>query len=165
MSMIRHLILFVFTISSLALSAQRGRVGMLEYAAGGRLGTGTGLTFQYFHTDNHVAEAIIYARFEGFSATALYEHHMQVLDVYGLKWYIGAGGHASFYPVGTTRPDLDQTIAGNVFIPGVDAIIGLEYFFRSAPLQMSCDIKPEYNFGILNSLDTTIGAVSLRYRF
>jgi len=79
--------------------------------------------------------------------------------------YIGAGAHASLYPVGTNRPDIDKDIAGHVFLPGVDAIVGIEYFFPGAPIMISVDIKPEYNFGIVNRPDLTNGGISLRYRF
>lgn len=160
------LISFIFALSSFFCQAQFGRIGMLEFAAGGRVGLGTGITGQYFYTDNHVIEAIVYTRWQGFSTTLMYQHHMQLFDVYGLKWYLGAGGHMSFYPVGNNRPDTQKNnLAGNTYFPGVDGIIGLEYFFRSAPLQISVDVKPEYNFGPINRLDTTNGAISLRYRF
>lgn len=163
--MLRKTLVFIFILITTVCSAQRGRRGMLEYAAGGRAGTGTGLTGQYFYTDAHVFEAIVYARWQGFSTTLLYEHHMQMFDVSGLKWYLGAGAHASLYPVGTNRPDIEKDIAGHVFLPGVDAIVGIEYFFLSAPIMISVDLKPEYNFGIVNRPDLTNGGISLRYRF
>ncbi|MFN6378996.1 MAG: hypothetical protein ACK4WD_06960 [Flavobacteriales bacterium] len=163
--MLRKSLVITFILIATVCSAQKGRRGMLEYAAGGRVGTGTGLTGQYFYTDAHVVEMILYARWQGFSATLLYEHHMQMFDVRGLKWYIGGGGHASLYPVGTNRPDIDNDFAGHVFLPGVDAIVGMEYFFHNVPLMISVDLKPEYNFGIVNRPDLTNGGISLRYRF
>lgn len=158
----KSLFTVLICLFTLSMSAQRG---MLEYAAGGRVGTGTGITLQYFHTDYHVFEAILFTRWKGFSATGLYEHHMQIGDVRGLKWYMGAGGHASFFPVASTHPDLGKTFAGNAYYFGVDGILGLEYFFRSFPIQISVDIKPEYNFSVIDRLDMTNGGISMRYRF
>ena len=149
-------------LTSICVNAQ---VGMLEYAVGARLGTGTGISGQYFYTDHHVFEGIVFTRWKGFSVTGLYEHHMQIQDVKGLKWYMGVGGHTSFYPIASTHPDLGKSVAGNAYFFGGDAILGLEYFFRSIPIQMSVDIKPEYNFGIIDRLDMTNGGISLRYRF
>lgn len=163
--MLRTTLIVLLSIVSLQSIAQRGRVGMLEFAVGGRVGAGIGVTGQYFHTDHHVFEAIISSRWKGISTTFMYQHHISIRDVRGLKWYMGAGVHGNIYPVGIDRPDIDNAIAGNVFIPGVDAIIGLEYFFPGVPVQVSVDFKPEYNFGILNSTDFTNGGISLRYRF
>jgi hypothetical protein len=163
--MLRITLFVLLSLLSYNTFAQRGRVGMLEFAVGGRVGAGIGITGQYFYTDHHVIEAIVSSRWKGLSTTLLYEHHMSIRDVRGLKWYLGAGAHGTIYPVGTNRPDLDNTFAGQVFVPGVDAILGLEYFFPGVPVQISFDLKPEYNFGILNRPDFTNGGVSLRYRF
>lgn len=163
--MLRTTLIFILVSLPAALSAQYGRIGMLEFATGPRIGYGIGVSGQYFHTDYHVFEGILYSRWKGLSATALYEHHMPVLDARGVKWYIGAGAHAMVFPVGTNRPDIEKQMAGNVFVPGLDAIIGLEYFFPGTPFQVSLDLKPEYNFGILRTIDFTNGGFTVRYRF
>lgn len=156
-------ILLIFFFASSAFS-QRGRVGMLEYTLGGRVGVGSGISFQYFPSDENAIELIASARWNAISTTALYQYHMR-MPAPGLKWYLGAGAHATALNVGINRPDIKNDLGGNVFVPGLDAVVGIEYFFRSAPFMVSFDYKPEYNFGIVNALDRNIAAFSFRYRF
>ena len=148
-------------LSTAEASAQRGQ---LEYAFGMRVGNGVGISVQYFHTNKHVFENYIFNQWKGYSITSLYEHHQQIYDVKGLKWYAGAGAHINIFPNQTAIPDQYATVGRKQTVPGLDGIIGLEYYFRYLPLQLSVDWKPEYNFVMGRPWYFFNSAMSIRYR-
>ncbi|MEN9640757.1 MAG: hypothetical protein RLZZ262_2626 [Bacteroidota bacterium] len=151
-------IVIALTVST-SLSAQRG---MLENAVGARFSFGAGVTYQRFITDRDVLEFMAMQRKGGISLTGLYEVHMQAFNVRGFKWYLGGGGHVNSYN-GEVRGY--EYLRKTTPVAGVDAIIGMEYFFRSAPVQVAVDWKPVFNLynGRNKELDT--GGFSIRYRF
>lgn len=67
----------------------------------------------------------------GFSATGLYEWSMPVINK-DFNLYYGAGAHLGMY--------------GNMFLAGIDGIVGLEYKIPNVPLAVSLDYKPSINF-------------------
>ena len=154
------LILIPFLWLSNVGSAQRG---MLDNAIGLRFGLGSGLTFQHFYSDHNVIELIAMQRYGGVSITGLYEAHNQAFDVRGLKWYIGGGAHAAVY--GKRSVLHDGSDQENIAAFGLDGIIGIEYFMRGLPLQISVDWKPAINLYGTRYQDWDCGAMSIRYRF
>jgi hypothetical protein len=156
----RTLIAFVLAVLGCQfLTAQRG---MLENAVGARFSFGAGITYQRFMSDRDVLEFIALQRRGGVSLTGLYEMHMQAFDVRGFKWYLGGGGHVNSYNNQVRGYEYLRT---NTLVAGVDVIVGMEYFFRSLPVQVSVDWKPVINLynGRNKELDT--GGFSIRYRF
>lgn len=147
-------------ISSGEVFSQRG---MLDNAIGLRFGLGSGLTYQHFRTDHDVIEIIGMQRYGGLSVTGLYEMHNQAFRVRGFKWYLGAGGHAAVYGKRSVlhdgRPDNTVTVLG------LDGIVGLEYFLKSVPIQISVDWKPAINLYGTKVQDLDCGGISVRYRF
>jgi hypothetical protein len=139
-----------------------GQRGMLENAIGARFSFGAGVTYQRFISDKDVLEFMAMQRRGGVGLTGLYEMHMQAFDVRGFKWYLGAGGHVHSYN-GQVRGY--EYLHRTTLLLGVDGIIGMEYFFPSAPIQVSVDWKPVINLynGRNKELDT--GGFSVRYRF
>ena len=152
-------LLFALTGASQITMAQRG---MLENAIGARFSFGAGVTFQRFVSDRDVIEFMAMQRKGGVSLTGLYEMHMQAFNVRGFKWYLGAGGHVNYY---NNQVRGYEYLRSSKSVAGVDAIIGMEYFFRSTPFQVSVDWKPVINLynGRNKELDT--GGFSVRYRF
>ncbi len=141
-------------------NAQRG---MLDNTIGVRLGLGSGVTFQHFFSDHSAMEFIAHQRYGGVALTGLYEMHNQMFDVKGLKWYWGAGAHVGVYSLSSKVHE--GASSGDLLAAGVDAIAGLEYFFRGLPLQMSADWKPAFNLLGTRYVEWSAGAISLRYRF
>ena len=141
--------------------AQRGQ---LEHAFGVRMGSGLGVTFQYFHTDEHVFEAFVLSQNRGYNFTALYQWHQQIYDLKGVKWYVGLGAHANAFPGHVVIPDHYVTQGRSPLVPGFDGMLGLEYFFRYLPLQVTVDWKPEYNFVMGRRWYYFNSAISIRYR-
>jgi hypothetical protein len=140
-------------------NAQRG---MLENAVGARFSFGAGVTFQRFMSDRDVLEFIAMQRKGGISLTGLYEAHMEAFNVRGFKWYLGGGGHINSY---NNQVRGYEYLSTNTLVGGIDVIVGMEYFFPSAPFQISVDWKPVINLynGTNKELDT--GGFSVRYRF
>jgi hypothetical protein len=151
--------LFTLMAASQMAVAQRG---MLENTIGARFSFGAGVTFQRFMSDRDVIEIMAMQRKGGVGLTGLYEVHMQAFNVRGFKWYLGAGGHVNYYNNQVRGYEYLRTTSS---VAGVDAIIGMEYFFPSTPFQVSVDWKPVINLynGRNKELDT--GGFSVRYRF
>lgn len=159
--MIKKSIIFTLSVCSTLFSfSQRG---MLDNALGVRVGLGSGVTYQHFFTDRNVFEGIAYQRFGGVNVTALYETHQQMFDIRGLKWYLGAGGHAWLYNQNSVLNEM--RMIKNSYALGVDGIIGMAFYLRSFPLQFTVDWKPGFNLKGSNYIEWDAGAMSVRYRF
>jgi hypothetical protein len=75
---------------------------------------------------------------KGFRATGLYEIHADMMNVSGLMWYYGAGAHLGFYN--------SNNYNGSTLV-GVDGVLGLDYKIKNAPLNLSLDWQPSFEFG------------------
>jgi hypothetical protein len=95
----------------------------------------------------------------GFRVTGLYEFHYDIRDVQGLKWYIGPGVHVGFYN------NLDNHGGATSF--GIDGVLGLDYKFTGAPINMSLDWQPSFEFGnnFNNGFAGNWGGLGIRYTF
>lgn len=151
----------VFSSITMGAIAQRGQ---LEYALGLRAGSGIGVTMQYFKTDEHVFEGFIMNQNKAYNITGLYQFHQQIYDVKGMKWYVGFGGHVNMFPDTRQIPDQYATAGRSNFVPGLDGMVGLAYYFRYMPLQLTVDWKPEYNFVMGRKWYFFNSAISIRYR-
>lgn len=95
---------------------------------------------------------------DGFKLAGIYQW-VWLLDG-DFNWYAGAGGGIGSISYDNVPPGFDDSetfffVAGN---------IGVEYNF-DIPLQLSLDVRPEFDFGDLNDdLDFDI-ALGIRYRF
>jgi hypothetical protein len=130
---------------ALALSASPTNVKAQDLI-GVRLGWFSGVTYQHYMESNTSLEFIGQFTRGGYNFTGLYEIHNPIPNADGLNFYYGAGGHVGFYR--EKRYDLYRNrYNGSGSVIGLDGIIGLEYFFKPIPLQLSLDYKPALNFG------------------
>jgi hypothetical protein len=74
----------------------------------------------------------------GVRFTGLYELHYPLLQVDGLQWYVGPGAHIGFYD--------DKYYGGSTFF-GIDGVLGIDYKIPGAPLNVSLDWNPSFEFG------------------
>jgi hypothetical protein len=126
-----------------------------------RAGPYYGLTIKHFISSKSALEGLV-TRWGGTDITILYEVHNQALDINRLNWYIGLGGHVGFWE-GT---HLNSGTAGNNYtIIGLDGILGLEYNFPGAPINISVDWKPAFNVIGYTEFWPYGGAFSIRYIF
>lgn len=121
-----------------------------------------GITLKHFSGENKALEAIGYFWRDGFRVTGLYEIHGDFKDVEGLKWYIGPGVHIGAWNENWRNryPNRD----GGVAI-GIDGVLGLDYKFKGAPINMSIDWQPSFNLIGYTYFEGSWGGLAIRYTF
>lgn len=96
------------------------------------------ISIKHFVNDKAALEGLASFWKGGVRITGLYELHYPLLDVDGLQWYVGPGAHIGFYD--------DKYYGGTTFI-GVDGVLGVDYKIPGAPLNLSLDWNPSFEFG------------------
>ncbi|HYF31467.1 MAG TPA: hypothetical protein VD993_10145 [Chitinophagaceae bacterium] len=117
------------------------------------------ITIKHFVRDDRAVEGLVYFWKHGFRFTGLYEIHGDINGAPGLKWYVGPGAHIGFWNDEWSRkhPDRNDGVA-----IGVDGVLGLDYKINKAPINLSIDWQPSFNF-IGYSYFSSWGGVSIRY--
>jgi len=115
------------------------------------------VSLKHFVKPNAALEGIGYFWNRGSRITGLYEIHGDINNAPGLKWYIGPGAHVGFY----------NTKYGGGTSAGVDGVLGLDYKFKGAPINMSIDWQPSFEFGdnYGNGFNGNWGGLAIRYVF
>src|SRR5690606_200579 len=120
------------------------------------------ISYKQFLKDNGAIEGLAYFWNHGFRATALYEFHFDIPNAPGLKWYAGPGAHVGFYRKLKNVPDSKAfaTI-------GIDGVLGLDYKFDGAPINLSLDWQPSFEFGnkYNHGFSGNWGGLAIRYVF
>jgi hypothetical protein len=152
------LLFVITTLFSLSSSAQ-SMGSSYETAVGIKFWPGA-ISVKHFISDNHAIEGLANFWDRGFRVTGLYEIHGDINDVEGLKWYVGPGAHIGWYN-GTYYHGHDYG-SGSLSI-GVDGVLGLDYKFSGAPINLSLDINPylELNHPYID----VWGGLGVRYTF
>lgn len=109
-----------------------------KVAVGLKIWDGAGISYKQFLTYNTAAEVQGYFYYKGFRLTALYQKYGNIGDLSGLKWYLGAGAHMGFYK------SLNGHSRSTVI--GIDGVAGLDYKFDNAPVNISLDWQPGFEF-------------------
>jgi hypothetical protein len=123
-----------------------------------RGGFSNGLTIKHFVTEKAAFEGMIAlnaGNSNGFGLTGLYEIHNQAFEVEQLKWYYGFGAHIGSFA--------DSHVTNTVI--GIDGILGIEYSFTEAPINIGLDWKPLINLVGNSQFYPDGGALSIRYIF
>ena len=116
---------------------------------------GAGITLKHFINDRDALEGIGFFWTQGTRITGLYELHYDIAGAPGLKWYVGPGVHVGFY----------NTRYGNGSFAGVDGVLGLDYKINRAPLNLSLDWQPSFEFGTSRGFTGSWGGLGVRYTF
>jgi len=153
---ITFLIVFGFVSVSMAQDYKTG-VGL-------RGGFESGLTIKHFTHEKSAYEFILASRWRGIEITGLYEVHNQAFDVERLKWFIGFGGHIGFWNGDYTHSYWGEP-GTSYAVAGIDGILGIEYSFSEAPINIGLDWKPAFNFVGYSGFWADGGALSIRYIF
>lgn len=114
------------------------------------------ISLKHFVSDKTALEGIAYFWNRGSRITGLYEIHGDLENAGGLKWYIGPGVHVGFYS--------NKYYAGGTYI-GLDGVIGLDYKIKSAPINLSLDWQPSFEFGDGAGFSGNWGGLAIRYVF
>ena len=135
-----------------------------ENALGVKIWDGGGITFKHFISPNHAVEGIGYFYNGGFRLTGLYEIHGDINGAPGLKWYVGPGAHIGFYNDKYYRyRNIVYSNNGAVF--GIDGVVGLDYKFNGAPINVSLDWQPAFEFASGFGFNGSWGGLGIRYTF
>ncbi|HUX94794.1 MAG TPA: hypothetical protein VMV47_03610 [Bacteroidales bacterium] len=140
----------LFSAMAIAINAQDYNTGV-----GLRGGTAWGLTVKHFVSQKNAFEGFLYAYQHGFNVTGLYEIHNKAFDVDNLRWYFGFGAHVGSYD----EADIHD------FVLGPDGVIGIEYSFTEAPINIGLDWNPYFNIIGNEGFKPASGAISIRYIF
>ena len=136
-------------------------------AIGIRAGKTSGITFKHFFNTGNSGEAILGLWSNAVGLTLLYQKNMS-LGLPGLKFYYGAGGHATVetgHNYYRKHDNKDQNYVArygeNGLAAGIDGVAGLDYKIGVIPLAVSVEIKPFLevsNYGIIyTALDAGLG--------
>jgi hypothetical protein len=120
----------------------------------------TAITLKHFLTGNKNAlEVLGYFYNRGTRITGLYEIHGNINGVNGLKWYIGPGLHVGLYN--------SKAFLGSYTSIGVDGVLGLDYKITNAPINLSIDWQPSFEFGegYYKGFAGDWGGIAVRYTF
>ena len=146
---------FILTVSSSQAQSKSASGSSYKTALGVKVWDGGGITFKHFLTDKNALELIGYFWNRGTRITGLYEIHGPIKDAAGLQWYIGPGAHVGFY----------NTKNGDGAFIGIDGVLGLDYKFKGAPINISLDWQPSFEFGDYRGFIGSWGGLGIRYTF
>jgi len=147
------LVLFMFTASQA--QSKSAHSSSYRTALGVKVWDGGGISFKHFVNGNNALELIGYFWGHGSRITGLYEIHGPISGATGLQWYIGPGAHVGFY---------NSKYGDGAFI-GIDGVLGLDYKFSGAPINLSLDWQPSFEFGDGRGFVGSWGGLGIRYTF
>lgn len=128
-----------------------------QTALGIKIWDGGGITLKHFITDRNAIEGIGYFYRRGFRLTGLYEIHGDIDGAAGLKWYVGPGAHIGFYN--------NKYYDNSHVVLGIDGVLGLDYKFNTAPINLSIDWQPAFEFANDFGFNGSWGGLGIRYTF
>ena len=158
-------ILFLITLTILTASSIKAQ-HYSDYNTSSSYTTALGVKFypgaisiKHFVEPTQAIEGLGYFWDYGFRLTGLYEFHNKISGAPGLKWYVGPGIHIGFYNT--------EDHHGGATTVGVDGVLGLDYKFKGAPINMSVDWQPSFEFGndFYNGFAGNWGGLGIRYTF
>ena len=134
-------------------------------AIGGRLGSPLSFSYKTFITKPGAIELnagfapLVYGAY--FRVGGMYQHHFPIGDIDGFKWYVGGGAFFDIYSYKGGYGGYGNTSFG------INAVGGVDYKFKTIPLNLSADWMPSILFGnnlyYSSNFRPGYGAVSVRY--
>jgi hypothetical protein len=125
------IIIFLFSIAAYNASAQYSAKSLYKTAFGVRV-VPFGVTFKTFLGQKNKAIELIGNFNDGFRVTGFYELHGDLTANKTMKWYFGFGAHGGYY---------DNNENDGISF-GFDGIVGLDYKFKTLPINLSLDWQP-----------------------
>ncbi|MEP7375466.1 MAG: hypothetical protein ABI675_18860 [Chitinophagaceae bacterium] len=147
--------IFLFIVSAIQAQSKSTNSSTYKTALGVKIWDGGGITLKHFFNDRNAGELIGYFWRNGVRFTGLYEIHGDITGAEGLRWYIGPGAHIGFY----------NSKYGDGSFGGIDGVLGLDYKFSGAPINVSLDWQPSFEFGDNRGFYGGWGGLGIRYTF
>lgn len=161
--MLKKLIVSVFAMVVMTLGTE-AIAQDYQTGVGLRAGVSNGLTIKHFISDRAALEGILHIRWGGLVITGLYEVHQDIDELPGLKWFYGGGAHLGTWNGNRGKPSWGDNPQGRTVF-GLDGIIGLDYKFNAAPINLSLDYKPAFNITSDAGFWGDEVAISIRFTF
>ena len=149
------LAVILFTVSVSRAQSKSSDGSSYQTALGVKVWDGGGISLKHFISDQHALEGIGYFWSQGVRITGLYEIYGPISGATGLQWYIGPGAHIGFY----------NSKNGDGSFIGLDGVLGLDYKFNGAPINVSLDWQPSFEFGTNRGFIGSWGGLGIRYTF
>jgi hypothetical protein len=147
--------IFLLILSAIQAQSKSTNSSTYTTALGVKIWDGGGITLKHFFNDRNAGELIGYFWRNGVRFTGLYEIHGDITGAEGLRWYIGPGAHIGFY----------NSKYGDGSFGGIDGVLGLDYKFSGAPINVSLDWQPSFEFGDNSGFYGGWGGLGIRYTF
>jgi len=155
--------IFCLTVLTTIAIQTTSKAQSYEHAIGGRFGAANGVTFKTGVSDNAMLDLILNFRsnnnFKYFRLTGLYEIYNPISGAPGLNWYYGAGAS-----IGSVKYKYGPYDDSDLYL-SVDGVLGLDYKFADAPINLSLDWKPAIQLNPGTDFDGSGAAISIRYTF
>jgi hypothetical protein len=162
----KQIITTVFTVCVLVTTAvAQSKGSSYTTALGVKFLDGAGITIKHFTNKNAALEGIGFFWNRGVRITGLYELHYNINGAPGLKWYIGPGAHIGFYNNKYKYYNGYNLTYGSGTFAGIDGVLGLDYKISNAPLNLSLDWQPSFEFGTDRGFYGSWGGLGIRYTF
>lgn len=118
------------------------------------------ISYKSFMTGSKALEVLGYFTLDGFRTTVMLEKYSPFAATEQLSWYIGYGGHLGIWSE-TWKKNNPTHNAGIAL--GVDGILGLDYKIKNAPLNLSIDWQPSFNFVGASYFESGWAGLGIRY--
>ena len=174
---IQHLLIMQRTLRNLFLIAAAMVIGneasaqlTSPHAIGLRFGSASGITYRYTLAENRALEGVLSVRSNSTSSTfrlvGLYQYHKE-LPMDNFSWYYGFGGSIGNYTYKAFTNNEGRNIPKSTELSlSIDGIVGVEYSLPTAPISLSLDVKPYFDF-VQESTIRIFDPIgfSIRYKF
>lgn len=160
--MMKKLLLLCLTAGFILLAQTESQAqSTYKNAIGGRFGEANGVTFKTFVNNQDALDFILNFQSRGnysyFRLTGLYEIHKPFQNAAGLRYYYGAGA--------TLGSRKDKRYDDSQLLAGIDGVLGLDYKFDGAPINLSLDWKPELVIAPDTDFEARGLGLSVRFTF
>lgn len=118
------------------------------------------ISLKHFVQKDRALEGLLYFWEYGTRVTGLYEIHGDINGAPGLKWYVGPGAHIGFW---NDDWEDEYPYRKHGVSVGIDGVIGLDYKIKGAPINLSLDWQPSFNFIGYNYFESGWGGFAIRY--
>lgn len=154
----KKLLFTIIAAAALLVSTTDAKAQGYKNAIGGRFGEANGISFKTGLNNKAMLELIANFRsnknVDYFRITGLYEVYNPINGAEGLNWYYGGGA-----TIGSVKV---KGYDGDVYL-GANGVIGLDYKFKGAPINLSLDWIPTLQ--LTPDTDFYSGDVGLGVRF
>jgi len=116
------------------------------------------VSVKYFMNETNAVEGLISFGNNRFGIGGLYEKHQLIGATPGFTWFYGGGGYLGF----ENKTDANKVEKHTTFL-GPTGVVGIDYKFQSAPINLSLDWKPELD--IIPAINFVPDAFALTARF